>query len=329
MAEGAAVKAIRYYAYGPPDVLTLEDVPVPTVAETDILVRVRGAAVNPLDFHYVRGTPYLVRALAGLSKPKVNGLGADMAGVVEAVGTGVTRFRVGDEVFGWCSETFAEYVRLPQDGVVDMKPPNIAFEQAAAVPVAALTALQALRDKARVQAQQKVLVNGAGGGVGTFAVQIAKAFGAEVTGVCSTAKVQVVRSIGADHVIDYTKEDFTTTGERYDALIDTAGGKPVGECRRILTHKGVLVAVGGPIRGQWISPVMGPVMLLARSQLVSQRLAPILTQQRPADLAAMRQLLEDQKVTPVIDRTYPLSDVPAAIRYLEHGHATGKVIITM
>jgi NADPH:quinone reductase-like Zn-dependent oxidoreductase len=323
------VKAIRYYAYGPPDVLTVEDVPVPTVAEKDILVRVGAASVNPLDFHYLRGTPYLVRALAGLSKPKVNGLGADMAGVVEAVGTGVTRFGVGDEVFGWCSQTFAEYVRLPQDGIVDMKPANLTFEQAASVPVAAFTALQALRDKARVQARQKVLVNGAGGGVGTFAVQIAKAFGAEVTGVCSTAKVDVVRSIGADRVIDYTKEDFTTTEDHYDALIDTAGSKPVSECRRILTPKGVLVAVGGPIKGQWISPVMGPLMLLARSQFVSQRLAPILTQQRPEDLAVLRQFLEDQKVTPVIDRTYPLSEVPEAIRYLEQGHATGKVIIAV
>lgn len=323
------MKAIRYYAYGPPDVLTTEDVPMPTLAGDQILVRVRAASVNPLDFHYLRGTPYLVRAVSGLSKPKVKGLGADMAGLVEAIGKDVTRFRVGDEVFGGRSETFAEYVRLPQDGIVERKPVNLTFEQAASVPLAGFTALQAVRDKARVQAQQKVLINGAGGGVGTFAVQIAKAFGAEVTGVCSTAKADVVRSIGADHVIDYTKEDFTKTGQRYDALIDIAGSKPVSGCRRILTRKGVLVAVGGPVKGQWISPLMGPVKLLALSPIVSQRLVPFLAQQRREDLAVLRQLLEDEKVAPVIDKTYTLSEVPEAIRYLEQGHATGKVVITV
>ena len=323
------MKAIRYYKYGCPDVLMMEDVPTPPLAGNDVLVRVRAASVNPLDFHYLRGTPYLIRAVSGLSKPKVKGLGADMAGVVEAVGKEVTRFQVGDEVFGGRSETFAEYVRLPQDGVVEVKPLNLTFEQAASVPVAAFTALQALRDKARVQAEQNVLINGAAGGVGTFAVQLAKAFGAEVTGVCSTAKVDVVRSIGADHVVDYTKEDFTKTGQRYDALIDIAGGKPVSACRRILTRTGVLVAVGGPDKGQWISPLVGPVKLLALSPIVSQRLVPLLAQQRRDDLAVLRQLLEDQKVTPVIDRTYPLSEVPEALRYLEQGHATGKVVITM
>jgi NADPH:quinone reductase-like Zn-dependent oxidoreductase len=323
------VKAIRYYAYGPPDVLTLEDVPTPALTDNDILVRVRAASVNPLDFHYLRGTPYPVRAVSGLSKPKINVLGADMSGVVEAIGKNVTRFRVGDEVFGGRSQTFAEFVRIPQDGVVERKPSSLTFEQAAAVPVAAFTALQALRDKARVQAKEKVLINGAGGGVGTFAVQIAKALGAEVTGVCSTAKVDLVRSIGADHVVDYTREDFTKTTQPYDALIDIAGSKPVGDCRRALTRNGVLVAVGGPIRGQWLSPLMGPVVLLAQSAFVSQRLVPILAQQRREDLAVLRQLLEEEKVTPVIDRTYPLSDVPEAIRYLEQGHAAGKVVITV
>jgi NADPH:quinone reductase-like Zn-dependent oxidoreductase len=267
--------------------------------------------------------------VSGLSKPKVNGLGADMAGLVEAIGKDVTRFKVGDEVFGGRSETFAEYVRLPQDGVVERKPQNLTFEQAAAVPIAAFTALQALRDKARVAAQQRVLINGAGGGVGTFAVQIAKAFGAEVTGVCSTAKVELVRSIGADHVVDYSEEDFTKTGQRYDALIDIAGSKPVSAYRRILTRQGVLVAVGGPIKGQWISPLMGPIKLLAISPFVSQRLVPILAQQRREDLAVLSQLLEDDKITPVIDRTYPLSEVAEAIRYLELGHAAGKVVISV
>ena len=323
------MKAIQYRVYGPPDVLTLEDVPMPALADDDILVRVRAASVNPLDFHYLRGTPYPLRAIAGLARPKVRGLGADMAGIVEAVGQNVTRFEVGDEVFGGRNETFAEYVRLPQDGVVEMKPPNLTFEQAASVPVAAFSALQALRDKARVQASQKVLINGAGGGVGTFAVQIAKAFGAEVTGVCSTAKVDLVRSIGADHVIDYTKENFARNGQRYDAMIDMAGNKSVSECRRILTRNGVLVAVGGPESGQWISPLMGPVKLLALSPVVSQRLVPFLAQQRRSDLAVLRQLLVDEKVTPVIDRTYPLTEVAEAIRYLEEGHATGKVVITV
>lgn len=323
------MKAIRYYAYGPPDVLRVEDVPMPALADSDILVRVHAASVNPLDFHCMRGTPYLIRAISGVSKPRAKGLGADMAGVVAAIGTEVTRFHVGDEVFGGRTETFAEYVRLPQDGVVETKPQNLTFEQAASVPVAGFTALQALRDKARVQAGQKVLINGASGGVGTFAVQIAKAFGAEVTGVCSTAKVTVVKSIGADHVIDYTKDDFTKTGERYDALIDVAGSKPVRESRQVLTRTGVLVAVGGPETGQWIGPMLGPIKLIMMSAVVSQRLVPILAQQRRDDLSVLRQLLEDEKVTPVIDSTYPLSAVPDAIRYLEQGHATGKVVVTV
>jgi NADPH:quinone reductase-like Zn-dependent oxidoreductase len=323
------VKAMRYYAYGSPDVLTVEDVPTPTLADNDILVRVRAASVNPLDFHYLRGMPYLVRAVSGALKPKVSGLGTDMAGLVEAMGKNVTRFQVGDEVFGSGRETFAEYVRLPQDGVVERKPLNLTFEQAASVPVAAFTALQALRDKAGVQATQKVLINGAAGGVGTFAVQIAKAFGAEVTGVCSTEKVKVVRSIGADHVIDYTKEDFTKTNQRYDVLIDMAGSKPVSECRQVLTRKGVLVAVGGPDKGQWISPLIGPIKLLTLSPIVSQRLVPFLAQQRREDLAVLCQLIDDEKVTPVIDRTYPLTELPDAIRYLEQRHATGKVVITV
>ena len=323
------MKAIRRYVYGPPEVLTVEEVPVPTLSDDDILVRVRAAAINPLDFHYLRGTPYLVRAVSGLSKPKVKGLGADMAGVVEATGKNVTRFHAGDEVFGSRSETLAEFVRLAQDGVVERKPPHLTFEEAASVPVAAFTALQALRDKAHVQPQQSVLINGAGGGVGTFAVQIAKAFGAEVTGVCSTAKVDLVRSIGADHVVDYGREDFTKTGLRYDALIDIAGSKPVSDCRRILTRDGVLVAVGGPVKGQWISPLIGPVKLLTLSLVVSQRLLPFLAQQRREDLAVLRQLLEEEKIRPVIDKTYSLDQAPEAIRYLEEGHASGKVVISV
>lgn len=323
------MKAIRYYAYGTPDVLTLEDVPTPSPGNNDILVRIRAASVNPLDFHFLRGTPYLVRALSGLRKPKVNGLGADMAGLVAAIGKEVTGFAVGDEVFGSRSETFAEYACLPQDGAVERKPLNLTFEQAASVPLAASTALQALRDKAQVQADQRILITGAGGGVGTFAVQIGRALGAEVTGVCSTAKVDLVRSIGADHVIDYTKEDFTRSGQRYDALIDIAGGKSVSECIRVLNPRGVLVSVGGPVNGQWIGPLTGPARLLVLSPFVTQRLVPFLAQQRRDDLAVLRQLLEDKNVTPIIGRKYPLTEVPEALRYLAEGHATGKVVITV
>jgi NADPH:quinone reductase-like Zn-dependent oxidoreductase len=316
------MKAIRYYRYGPPDVLALQDVDVPAVGAHDVLVRVRAASVNPLDSHFMRGTPYVVRAAAGLSRPKANGLGADMAGQVEAVGTDVTAFQPGDEVFGSRSGTFAEYVSIPDDAVVLAKPAHLTFEQAASVGVAAFTALQALRDKGHVRPGHKVLVNGAAGGVGTFAVQIAKAFGAEVTGVCSTTNVEMVASIGADQVVDYTQQDFTRTGQRYDLLVDLASSRTLSECRRVLTPKGILVGVGD-------RPVTDLVKMLVFSSVVSQTMAPLFARQRRDDLAVLRELLEEKKVTPVIDRTYPLGEVPEAIRYLEHGHARGKVVITV
>jgi NADPH:quinone reductase-like Zn-dependent oxidoreductase len=277
------VKAIRYHAYGPPDVLRLEDIDVPAVTDNDVLVRVRAASVNPLDWHFMRGTPYLVRAVSGLSRPRVNGLGADMAGQVEAVGQNVARFKPGDEVFGGSSGTLAEYVSIPQDGVMLAKPARLTFEQAASVPVAAFTALQALRDKGQIQPGQKVLVNGAAGGVGTFAVQIAKAFGAEVTAVCGTSHVDMVRSIGADRVVDYTAEDFSRTGQRYDLLVDMAGSRTLSEYRRLLTRKGKLVAVGGPDNGLWIAPLIGPVKMVLLSSVVSQKLVPLLAHQRRDD----------------------------------------------
>jgi NADPH:quinone reductase-like Zn-dependent oxidoreductase len=324
------MRAIRYYRYGSPDVLELQDVDLPAVGDDDILVRVRAAAVNPLDSAFLRGKPYFIRGQSGLSRPKAPGLGADVAGQVETVGRNVTGFRPGDEVFGArLGGMFAEYVAFRADEALLTKPANLTFEQAAAVPIAALTALQALRDKARVQPGHKVLVNGAAGGVGTFAVQLAKAFGAEVTGVCGTGNVELVRSIGADHVVDYTRADFTRTERRYDVLLDVAGNRPLTATRRVLVRNGVLVGIGGPKDGNWIRPVMPFVRLVALSPFVSQRLVPLLAGQRRDDLAVLSELLAAGNVTPVVDRTYPLSEVPDAIRYLEQGHARGKVVITV
>jgi NADPH:quinone reductase-like Zn-dependent oxidoreductase len=326
----ATMQAIRYDRYGPPDVLELRAVDLPAVGEHDVLVRVRAASVNPLDFHYLRGTPYLLRLQAGLSRPKVTGLGADLAGVVEAVGSRVTGFGQGDEVFGGChGAALAEYLVLPEDAMLLTKPANLTFEQAAAVPVAGFTALQALRDKGKVRAGQRVLVNGAAGGVGTFTVQIAKAYGAEVTGVCGTRNVELVSSIGADRVVDYTRDDFTRAGQRYDLIIDIAGNRSLSECRRVLTPRGVLVGVGGPATGQLIGPLIRPLKMALVSPFLRQNLVPILARQSRDDLAELRELLADGRVTPVIDRTYPLAEAADAIRYLETGHARGKVVITI
>lgn len=327
------MKAIRYYTYGSPDVLQLQDVDMPAIGGDELLVRVRAAAVNPLDWHFMRGMPYLARLQSGLARPKASSrrLGADMAGSVEAVGANVTGFALGDEVFGGLPElgTLSEYISVRQDGIVLHKPASTSFEQAAAVPVAGFTALQALRDKGKLQAGQTVLVNGAAGGVGTFAVQIANALGAEVTGVCRTANVQMVRSIGADHVIDYTKEDYTRTGQRYDLLVDIAGNRTLAECRRVLAPAGVLVGVGAPDKGRWLGPAARGVKIVLLSPLVSQRLTVFLAQQRREDLAFLRDLIEAGKLTPVIDKTYPLTAVAEAVAHLETGHAKGKVVISM
>jgi NADPH:quinone reductase-like Zn-dependent oxidoreductase len=327
------MKAIRYYRYGPPDVLQLADVEMPAVGDDEMLVRVRAASVNPLDWHFMRGAPYLVRMMAGLSRPRAGAarLGADMAGSVEAVGGNVTGFRPGDEVFGGLENrgTLAEYISIRHDGPVLAKPAGLTFEQAASVPVAGYTALQALRDKGRVRAGYKVLVNGASGGVGTFTVQIAKALGAEVTGVCSTRNAEMVASIGADRVVDYTREDFTRAGPRYDLLIDIAGNRTLSETRRVLVPKGVLVAVGGPDQGRWIGPLSRTARMALLSPAVSQRMTFFLARQNSGDLAVLRDLLDAGKVTPVIDRTYPLTETAEAIRYLETGHARGKVVITV
>jgi NADPH:quinone reductase-like Zn-dependent oxidoreductase len=327
------MKAIRFDRYGSPDVLELRDVEVPAVGEDDLLVRVRAASVNPLDWHFMRGMPYVVRLLAGLGRPKPSSrqLGADMAGSVEAVGKNVTGFRPGDEVFGGLEErgTLAEYVVIGAAGAVLPKPASLTFEQAAAVPVAGCTALQALRDKGQLQPGSKVLVNGASGGVGTFTVQIAKALGGEVTGVCSSPNVEMVASIGADHVIDYTREDFTQAARRYDLLIDIAGSQSLSATRRVLQPKGVLVAVGGPDKGRLIGPLGRTARMAIIAPAVSQRMVFFLAQQNKADLTVLRELIDTGKLTPVIDRTYPLAQAADAIRYLEQGHARGKIIVTM
>lgn len=314
------MKAIVYTKYGPPDVLQLKEVEKPIPKDHEVLIKVEAASVNPFDWHFMRGTPYLVRIQAGILKPKDNAVGVDVSGVVEAVGKDVKEFQSGDEVFGSCNGAFAEYVSASEKGLVK-KPDNLTFEQAASVPVAAFTALQGLRDKGQIQPGQRVLINGASGGVGTFAVQIAKSFGAEVTGVCSTRNVDMVRSIGADFVIDYTQEDFTQSAKHYDLIFDTIGNRSLSNCRRILSSNGILVIVGGPMNRALRASVM--------SRFVSQKMLMFMALRSKKDLIVMHDLLISGKVTPVIDRRYSLNEVPQAIRYLEEGHARGKVIITM
>ena len=322
------MKAIVYYNYGSPDVLKCEEIEKPAAGDKEVLIRVHAASVNPYDWHFMRGTPYFLRIPAGLRKPKITRLGVDVAGQVEAVGRNVTQFKPGDGVFGMCKGAFAQYARASESALV-IKPANVTFEQAASVPIAALTALQGLRDKGQIQPGQKVLINGAAGGVGTFAVQNAKTFRAEVTGECSTRNMDMVRSIGADRVIDYTQEDFTRNEKRYDLILDCVGNHSLSACRRVLNPKGIYVAVGGP-SGRWMigflaDAITAPVM----SWFVSQKLVMVLAKPSKEDLTTMRELMESGKVTPVIDKRYSLSEVPEAIRYLEEGHARGKVVITL
>ena len=325
------MKAITYQSYGSPDVLKCEEIEKPTAGDNQVLIKVRAASVNPLDWHYIRGTPYVMRMQSGLRGPKVARLGVDFAGTVEAVGRDVKRFQSGDEVFGGMTGAFAEYVCVREDRGVALKPANLTFEQAASVPVAAITALQGLRDKGQIQPGQKVLINGAAGGVGTFAVQIARSFGAEVTGVCSTRNVDMVRSIGADRVIDYTQQDFTRTEQRYDVLLDNVGNRSLSECRRVLNPRGkyVLIGGGGPDDGRWIGPLTRVLKTLVLSRFVTQDMVFFVAKLSREDLTLLGDLMQAGKVTPVIDRRYRLSGVPAAIRYLEEGHARGKVVITL
>ncbi|WP_328927814.1 NAD(P)-dependent alcohol dehydrogenase [Streptomyces sp. NBC_00190] len=324
------MKAIVQDRYGSPDVLELREVDKPVVAGHEVLVRVHAAAVNARDWHLMRGDPYLARLVFGLRAPKERIRGTDFAGRVEAVGKDVTRLRPGDEVFGEADGAFAEYVCASQD-VVEPKPDNLTFEQAAAVPLAGNTALMGLRDLARVRPGHKVLVNGASGGVGTFAVQIAKAFGAEVTGVCSTKNVDLVRSLGADHVVDYTHDDFTRNGPRYDVVFDLVGNRSLAECRRALAPSGTLVLSGGGVSEG--GSLLGPMGLIikgrALSRFVGQRLLVLTATPSSQNLAALRELVERGDLAPVVDRTYPLREAAEAIRYLEVEHARAKVVVTV
>lgn len=321
------MKAAVYVAYGPPDVIRITDAEKPVAKDDEVLIRVRAASVNPYDWHFMRGEPYGVRLMAGgLSKPKDTRLGADVAGVVEAAGKSVKRLKPGDEVFGVCKGAFAEYA-CGLEAKTAVKPNHVTFEQAAAVPIAAITALQGLRDKGKVRAGQKVLVNGAAGGVGTFGVQIAKALGATVTGVCSTRNVEMVRSIGADDAIDYTKEDFTKGEQRYDMILDCVGNHSFAECRRVLNPKGGYIGAGGKSDNWMIGLLARTIATQALSRLVSQKAHMVLADVKTQDLEFLGELMKSRKVTPVIDRKYALNEVAEAIRYLEDGHARGKVVV--
>src|SRR6266576_2902954 len=326
------MKAIVYCDYGLPN-LKLEDVEKPLPNDDQILVKVRAASINPYDWHFIEGTPYIMRLMGvGLRKPKDTRLGVDFAGTVEAVGKNVTQFKPGDEVFGGRGGAFAQYVCPRATRAVALKPANVSFEEAASVNIAGITALQALRDKGKVQPGQKVLINGASGGVGTFAVQIAKSLGADVTGVCSTRNVDLVKSLGADHVIDYTKENFTKGAERYDVMLDNVGNHSLSECKGVLTPAGKYVLIGGGGAGDqgFLGGLGKALWAMVFSKFVNQQMGMMMADANHNDLTILADMMQSGKVKPVIDRTYKsLSDVPDAIRYLEQGHARGKVVVTV
>ena len=324
--DASGMQAIVYHCYGSPDVLQLEEIASPTPADNEVLVRIRSASVNPLDWHYMRGSPYIMRLGSGLGAPKVQGLGTDFAGTVEAVGRKVTRFKPGDEVFGGGDGSFAQQLVVRESAALAAKPAHVSFEQAAAIPIAGITALQALRDEGGIRPGMKVLINGASGGVGTFAVQLAKHFGAEVTGVCSTRNVELVRSLGADHVIDYTREDYIAGGKKYDLILDNVGNHSPWKNSQVMTTDGTLVMIGGP-GGDWIGPLGNPLAALALSPFVDQDFVVFMAQLNQQDLALLAELAQSGAVTPVIDRRFSLAEVPAAIRYSEEGRARGKIVI--
>ena len=324
------MKAIVYRRFGQPDVLEIEEIDKPAVPDDGVLVRVQVVSVNPVDWYPMTGTPYVARIEFGLLKPKDGRPGVDFAGTVESVGKDVTRFKPGDEVFGGKSGALAEYVCVAEGRAIATKPSNLTFEEAASLPVAGVTALQGLRDKGRIRAGQKVLINGASGGVGTFAVQIAKAFGAEVTGVCSPRNVDLVRSIGADYVIDYTKEDFTRGATRYDLMLDIAGSKSWSECKRVLAPDASFVVVGGAKKGALLGPLSHALRVRLSARGTTQNVVWFflanLTQQ---DLLVLKEMAEQGKLKPVIDRRFAFSETREALRYLGTGHARGKVVVDL
>lgn len=322
------VKAITYRCYGPPEVLTYGDIEKPLPASDEVLVKVHAASVNPLDWHYMRGSPYLMRAMVGIGAPDSQLMGVDFAGTVEATGDKVTRFKPGDAVFGGADGAFGEYVVIRESRAIAHKPENVSFEEAAAVPVAAITALQALRDKGQLKAGQKVLINGASGGVGTYAVQIAKAWGAEVHGVCSTRNVDMVHSIGADKVFDYKKENYTEGEHRYDLIIDNVANHSPLTNTQVLKPDGTLVTVGGA-QGDWVGPFLTPIMTLLTQPFVSQELQGIMARLNHEDLAELAELMKAGKMRSVIDRRYSLTETPQAVAYSESGRARGKIIINV
>jgi NADPH:quinone reductase-like Zn-dependent oxidoreductase len=324
----ASMKGLIARCYGAPDVLTVEQVAKPTPADDQLLVKVHAAALNPLDWHTMRGSPYIMRLSSGLGTPKDPRVGVDFAGTVEAVGKNVTRFKPGDEVFGGAGGAVAEYVVVRESRAVTLKPANMTFEQAASVPVAAVTALQGLRDKGEIKSGQKVLINGASGGVGTFAVQIAKHYGAQVTGVCSTRNVELVRSLGADRVIDYTKEDFTQGGEQYDLILDNVSNRSLSELRRVLKPTGHLVIVGAE-KGDWIGPLLPVIKASVVAPFVDQKMGMFIAQLAPGDLEFLGELMQAGQMTPVIDRRYSFDDAAQAMEYLETGRARGKVVVNV
>ena len=330
-AGAVTMKAAVRRCYGSPDVVHYEEIAKPNPADPDLLVHVHAASVNPLDFHFVEGTPYLVRIdpKAGIGAPRNPQFGVDFAGTVEAVGRSVTRFKVGDEVFGGQHGAFAEYLAVPEDGPVALKPSSVTFEQAAALPIAGITALQALRDRGQLHAGQKVLINGASGGVGTYAVQIAKSMGAEVTGVCSTRNLELVRSIGADHVIDYTREDFTLGSERYDLILDNAATHSAFAYQRVLKPEGIYLMIGSTDLGHWLGFLANPLEGKVLSWFSNRKFSLMGAHLDHDDLASLAALVQSGKLTPVIDRRYPLSQAAEALAYVEKGHARGKVILTV
>lgn len=321
------MKAVVYHTYGSPDVLHCEDVDKPSPKDDEVLIKVRAASVNPMDCHFMSGV-LIMRPMTGLFKPKITRPGVDLAGEVEAVGKNVTRFRVGDPIFGVARGAFAEYVCASESRLA-AKPANLTFEQGAAIPVAASTALQGLRDRARIQPGQKILINGAAGGVGTFAVQIAKSFGADVTGVCSTKGVDLVRSIGADHVVDYTRDDVTRSAERYDAILDCAGNHPLSAWRRVMTSKATFLPIGARPGGRWIGLLPHLLKVFISSRFVSQNVIFFVAKVRADDLTVLKKLIEANEITPVIDTCYTLAEAAAAVRHLKEGHPRGKVVLTV